>query len=487
MPADFSEYIDLTPFDLQPGDIYLNSIETARLSLPEFNLRVGTPEDAIFQAMSYLTAVNVAAINRLPSRLMAGILSMMGVQRGEGVPAQLDLTVTADSYDGATIPVGTLFSFEAVFEDEVQEYIFESTEAVSIPAEVSPAPGDPYPSATVPTQCITPGYIAIVQEGDELTILSSGVAILDAIATDSFSNGINPDDDSDYLSRSVSFLASLSQANNKASQVESYIASNYPAVVARVKCEDLTNGDPDLGNISRYRVDYPTLAQSSSATCTLTFDSAHQFNAGEKISVTGVGSRFNTTGTTLYEITDTTSTSITYQLGGSVQSSSSVPTGASVVVGEDEPGYVTVFVYGFNEFVSSAEKIAIITDVSNRSVAGLTFDIKDPDLLSLSIEGNVVLNEAYDQVPLQETVVNAIIDYLSPLKFPYTEDRIRKNRLVSLISQIPGVVYVESLTIEANGSGWLPQVDDDLMFQDKGSLPLIDEDDVSISFTSVVV
>lgn len=80
MPADFSEYVDLRPFDLNPGDIYLTSIDIARLTLPEFNLRVGTPEDAIFQAMAYMSALNIAAINRLPSRLMAGILLMMGVE-----------------------------------------------------------------------------------------------------------------------------------------------------------------------------------------------------------------------------------------------------------------------------------------------------------------------------------------------------------------------------------------------------------------------
>lgn len=487
MPADFSEYIDLTPFDVQPGDAYLNAIETARLSLPEFNLRIGTPEDAMFQAMAYLTAVNVASVNRLPSRLMAGILSMMGVQRSEGVPAELEIEVVADSYDGATIPQGTIFSFEALFEDEIQEYVFQSTEAVVIAAAEDPGVGDPFPSATVPTQCITPGFIAIVPVDSNMSILTSGLSIISATSTDSFSNGINPDTDSEYLSRAVSYLSSLSGANNKASQVESFIATNYPAVVARVKVYDLTYGDEDLGDIATYRIDYPETAESSSVACTLTFDSEHQFNSGEFISVEGVGARFDTTGTTLYEITSTTSTSITYQVGGSVQASGSVPTGASVQTGLQEAGYVTIFVYGFNTLVPTVDKSAIVTDVANRSVAGLVFDIRDPDLLTLSIEGDVVLDAAYDQTPLQESVKNAIVNYLSPLIFPYTEDRVRKTSLVSIISKIPGVIYVKSLTISPDGSGWLPQIDDDLLFQNKGALPNIDIEDVSISFTSITV
>lgn len=487
MPADFSEYVDLTPFDVQPGEMYLNAINTAQLALPEFNLRVGSPEDAIFQAMAYLTAVNVASINRLPSRLMSGILSMMGIQRSEGIPAELNLTVTADSYDGTTVPLGTLFSFEAIFEDEVQEYVFESTEAVLIPANESPEAGDPYPSAIVPTQCVTSGFIAIVNQGTELNILSSGVSIISAIATNSFSNGIDADSDSDYLARSVSVLSSMTQANCKANQVESYIASNYPSVVGRVKAYDLTYGDANLGNISKYRIGYPLASQSSSIECTLSFSSPHSFNVGEKIHVGGISNRFDSVGTNLYEITDSDETTLTYILGGSSTASTAVPSGASVTVGEDVPGYVTVFVYGYNEFVSTADKNLIIADVANRSVAGLTFEILDPDILSLYVEADVVVNSAYDQTPLQEAINNAVIDYLSPLKFSYNEDRVRKNQLIALISQIPGVIYVESLTISPNGSGWLPQTDEDLIFQNKGALPLVDSEDISISFTAIVV
>ncbi|MBV5280155.1 MAG: hypothetical protein J0651_02510, partial [Actinobacteria bacterium] len=79
MPADFSQYVDLTIYDKEPGDMYLEAIEMARLTLPEFSLRTGTVEDAMFQAMAWIGWVNATSINRIPDRLMAGILSMMGV------------------------------------------------------------------------------------------------------------------------------------------------------------------------------------------------------------------------------------------------------------------------------------------------------------------------------------------------------------------------------------------------------------------------
>jgi len=84
MTIDFSQYVDLRPLDVQPADIYLDSIAIARTVLPDFSLRVGTPEDAMFQAIAYMTALNVGAINRIPNSLMMGITKLLGAPVDEG-------------------------------------------------------------------------------------------------------------------------------------------------------------------------------------------------------------------------------------------------------------------------------------------------------------------------------------------------------------------------------------------------------------------
>ena len=127
MPVDFSKYIDLTIFDDQPGDIYNSAIELAQLTMPEFNLRVGTPEDAIFQAASYIGALNIAAINRLPDRLMTGVMSLFGVVRQDAVPAEVDIDITMETYEGGNITSGTIFGYQTIFEDEIKEIIFQTT------------------------------------------------------------------------------------------------------------------------------------------------------------------------------------------------------------------------------------------------------------------------------------------------------------------------------------------------------------------------
>ena len=113
--SDFSNYVDLKVFDLEPGDIYQNAIELARLTLPDFSLRPGTPEDAIFQAAAYIGSLNVAAINRLPNRLMAGILAMMEVARQPAIQAEVDITITAETYDGGNVTAGTIFGYQTIF------------------------------------------------------------------------------------------------------------------------------------------------------------------------------------------------------------------------------------------------------------------------------------------------------------------------------------------------------------------------------------
>lgn len=489
MPADFSEYINLTVFDQEPGEIYLNSIELARLTLPEFNLRPGTPEDAIFQAMAYIGWQNVTAINRIPDRLMAGILAMMGVTRQDPTPAQLNILITADSYEGATIPSGTLFGFESIFEDEVTEYVFQTIEPLVINA-VSPAsailPGDPYPTGVVTAECLTPGVIPTISVGQPLSILSPSTDILEAeagsISGSTFVNGVNEDTDAEYLSRCVSYLASLSGAINKASQVDSYIATSFPGIVTRVKTFDLTYGEEGLGDIHYYYDANPVGASRSSDVTTIEFSSAHKFADGDIITVSNVGASANGFDVSNEEVISTTETTITYSNVGSDVTEVISDPDAIVFKGEDVAGYVTIFLYGFGENVSSANKESIKALVSERTVAGLIFDIRDFSILQLSLEIDVTIDSNYEVEAIQSIVKSTIVDYLSPLNFPSGNNLVRATELISLISNIPGVRYVGSVDIQPIDEGWLPKVDNDLYFRYKGSLPSLEEEDLTINF-----
>jgi len=478
MAADFSKYINLSIFDAEPGDIYFDAIEIARLTLPEFNLRVGTPEDAIFQAAAYISSLNIASINRLPDRLMEGIMNILGYSKQQAVAAEVDVTITLDSYSGGTIPAGTIFSYETLFEDEVTEFGFQTVETVVIEGIENPGEEDDLPSASVTVSCLTPGVIPpITTPGTELSVISAGTNILSVITSANFANGINADEDSDYLSKSSTYLRSLSSAINKSSQLDSYILSSYPDVVSRVKSYDLTDGYPELGDITFSRTANIVTTFLNSNLATVETDENHLFVVGDVVALENCGASFNGDRT----ITATSDTTFSFVSVNTNSGSTSITGTASA--GIEDPGNVAIFTYGLNTFLTSTEKETILLDIADRSVAGLSFNILDANLLTMELVASIVLDPAFVQETLQENIENNIISYLSPAEFPYTDDRVRKTRLISLISNIPGVVYVESLSITGTNDGWLPQFGDDILFLNKGSLPLISAEDITITYT----
>jgi len=288
MPADFSQYIDLKIFDKTPGEIYLESIEMARLTLPEFNLRVGTVEDAMFQASSYIAWQIITGLNRLPDSVMSGIVSMMGVSQRPAIPAEMTIEITADSYEGATIPSGTLFGYSYVFEDETIDYVFQTVESLDIPADESYSPGDPYPSGTVLCEAFLPGVIPIISEGESLTVLSPSTEILNAFAGSYFQNGFNEENSAEFLSRATSYLSSLSSTLAKSTQVDAFVANNYVGFVGRVKTYDLTNGDPDIGNRDTEKTYSVTTKSRTAGVATLTTSEGHQLLVGDMVVVENI-------------------------------------------------------------------------------------------------------------------------------------------------------------------------------------------------------
>ena len=477
MAADFTKYIDLSIFDAEPGDIYFDAIEAARTTLPEFNLRVGTPEDAIFQAAAYISSLNISSINRLPDRLMEGIVNILGYAKQQAVAAEVDVTVTLDSYAGGTIPAGTIFSYETLFEDEVTEFAFQTVQAIVIDGIANPGVEDSLPSASVTVSCLTAGVIPpITTPGTQLNVISSGTNILSVDTFANFANGINADEDSEYLSKSATYLRSLSSAINKSSQLDAYVLLNYPDVVGRSKSYDLTDGDPGLGDISVSRTASIITTFLTSNLATVAANANHLFVVGDVVTLENCGASFNGAKT----ITGTSDTTFSFVSVNSNSGSTSVTGTASA--GIENPGNVAVFTYGLNTFLTATQKETILLDVTDRSVAGLSFNVLDANLLTMEIVASIVLDPSFNQEALEQNIENNIVLYLSPAEFPYTDDRVRKTRLISLISNIPGVVYVESLSMTGTNEGWLPQFGDDILFLNKGSLPLISAEDLTITY-----
>lgn len=238
MPIDFSNYVYLIPFDVSPTSVYLDAIDYAKIALPEFQPRQGTPEDAILQAVSYISALNISAINRLPDRLMSGLVGMMGVEIDDGLKAVADVIFTAIDYEGTIIPQGTLVRYDYEFLGEQRSVYFQTVEEGLIDAV---DPEDPLPTVTVEAEAIDVGVVLPIPNNTELTIDTPTSNVMSAVLETLVNPGKNPESSDEFLTRAVSFLGSLSSSFARASQIEGYVLSEFVSTVGRCKVFDLTN------------------------------------------------------------------------------------------------------------------------------------------------------------------------------------------------------------------------------------------------------
>jgi len=416
MPINFSPYISLTPANVEPADIYQRSIDVALTVLPEFNLRRGTLEDAIFQASAYMNALNVATINSLPSRLMEGFANLVGYSRFEGTRATVTLTVTAFDTLGGVIPKSTIFAHRYIEQDgSVTEYTYETAEEVDLApiwsnatayttgqyvtsgnatykalqngANQNPATqtaywdlvdgADPSPSASIQVISKTIGYTPTIIEGTELVCITTNNVVDTSISEDDFSPGINEDIDSVYLSGARTHIQALSNSLATASQIQSSIITNYREIEI-CKVYDLTN---------------PT-----------------------------------------------------------------TPTGLEFTESPAD-GYVTVFVYGKDRELNNSELTAIDTFVTNKSVPGLEISIQNYNFAPFTIDIAVTYDSTLDVSDVEEIIKQSLVNAFVYVNFPAYKKDIASNYITSIVYQAgAGVINVSSCTMQHAGVvGYLSQ------------------------------
>lgn len=242
MSADLTQYVNLRPLDISPTQIYLDSIEVARNAFPGFDLRQGTIEDAMFQAFAYMSAINIGAINRLPDSLILGLGKMLGTPYRDATPATMDVTFTANSNDGATVPPGTLVLYSPITGDEetAVSYIFATNETLTIAAN---GIDDPLPTGTTNCTSQVLGVLFSIPAGTTLSIQSYSQEIYSVVSAGEFVQGEDGEGVDEFLSRTVSNLSSMSSALVTGNQLTNYLLVAYPQLISRAKVYDLT--DPE--------------------------------------------------------------------------------------------------------------------------------------------------------------------------------------------------------------------------------------------------
>jgi hypothetical protein len=252
---DFSQYVDLTLYDVEPQDVYSAALTYAQTALPEFIPVIGTVEDAVLQATSYMTYILAAGINRIPNGVMEGIIKLMGFSRNEATFATGSALFTLSVNTGTTIPEGTIIAYTTTVDGETVAYSFATTVDTIVPSGSD--------TVSIAIEATEEGQYPTLLDTQQMILISSVPTILEVSLDADIVNGINSETDAQYFDRAAQFLSSTNTSLATKRQLVNYIAANYPTVnISAVY--DTTNSAGNLLFATAAAPGYVTIAVAQS-------------------------------------------------------------------------------------------------------------------------------------------------------------------------------------------------------------------------------
>jgi len=448
MPSpDFSNYIDLTINDKQPGDLYDESVDYARLAMPEFSPRPGTIEDAILQAAAYVGSVNLGNINRLPDGIMEGVLRYLDILRKEATFGSVELEFTL-SENGGTVPASTLAVYEIVSGDDIIQYPF-STDSTVVADSASA-------TVTVNATSLTAGILPTIASGTQLILAQPSGTILDVVTSSNVTQGSLAETTTEYFSRGTTHLESLSSVLATAAQVENYVLTNF-VDVHRCKVYDVSraayhsasagvlnavNDNSDVATVST-SADFIDLCNDVNTDLFMVLGpDFYGDNTYQSIIKTGV-----------YQGASSGSSSVTYTNINTAASGNAGPISVLSMnsiehaLEGDSPGFFVIFACdsGGSPLPDSL-KTEIIDAVALRIPAGIEFELLDAYPFDISIVATISINPEFGANSVATNVASAIESYLSLAEWPNWNTTVRIFDIVISASRVAGVDYVYSVT-----------------------------------------
>jgi hypothetical protein len=147
-------------------------------------------------------------------------------------------------------------------------------------------------------------------------------------------------------------------------------------------------------------------------------------------------------------------------------------------------GKITIFTYGSGQNLSSEKNYEILVAVSNRSIAGLQIGVKPAVIAEMSAEVSVIYSSSFTPSIIGENIQRALITAINPNSYPFT-NLVRKSSIIPTILSVPGVQYVEDLTLDWEGmdTNYTVDASGNLEIPFKGVLPNLSELNIVINLT----
>ena len=116
-------------------------------------------------------------------------------------------------------------------------------------------------------------------------------------------------------------------------------------------------------------------------------------------------------------------------------------------VGND-PGYIAVALYGDNENVSTENKTTVLDFFEANAMSNLVITIIDPTITNVNVTAQIRIDPDALASDVIDAVEDALSELLDPMTWPWT-DVVRKNEIISVITNVPGVDFLDTLTAPA--------------------------------------
>lgn len=108
------------------------------------------------------------------------------------------------------------------------------------------------------------------------------------------------------------------------------------------------------------------------------------------------------------------------------------------------PGHITVSVYGNTRALTPQEKASVLADLRARALASLVIHVIDPQVIAIDVHAVIAYLPNATKTDVDNSVRRTLIEYLTSPVWD-TEAKVRRNELITAISNVPGVDYVDNL------------------------------------------
>lgn len=115
----------------------------------------------------------------------------------------------------------------------------------------------------------------------------------------------------------------------------------------------------------------------------------------------------------------------------------------------DDPGHVTVAVYGNGTALSGPEKTTLQAAMEALAAVNLQVHVVDPTITTVNVTAAVKALPGYDTATVDAAVTQALDDYLNPATWPWS-GTVRRFELASIMDRVEGVDYVDTITTPAS-------------------------------------